>query len=310
MLNEIAHSLCEHAEKELAQLGISLQRLSCGSRIFDCGVHSPGSLDAGVLLARICLADLATVVVRPAQPWPLVQVQTDHPVAACMASQYAGWEIKGENYFAMGSGPMRASAAREELFKQIGFEERPGHCVGVLESSQLPPEDVCLDIAAKCRIKPQHLTLFVAPTSSIAGTLQVVARSLEAVLHKLHELEFDLYRVARGLGTAPLPPLANNDFAAIGRTNDAILYGGDVSLSIKGDDSSLAEIGPRLPSAASADYGTPFAEVLAKYNNNFYEVDPLLFSSAKIQLSSIDTGNTHEFGQLNHDILLKSFADQ
>ena len=54
-----------------------------------------------------------------------------------MASQYAGWEIKGEKFFAMGSGPMRAAAGREALFDDIGHREKPDRCVGVLETSKL-----------------------------------------------------------------------------------------------------------------------------------------------------------------------------
>ena len=45
-------------------------------------------------------------------------------VAACMAAQYAGWQISRDGYFAMGSGPMRAAAAKEELFQHIGYVER------------------------------------------------------------------------------------------------------------------------------------------------------------------------------------------
>src|SRR6202008_1102498 len=106
---------------------------------------------------------------------------------------------------------------------------------------------------------PEKLTLLAAPAASLAGNLQVVARSLETALHKLHELHFDLGQVVCGLGTAPLPPVPNEELSAIGRTNDAILYGGRVVLWVQADDGQLAEIGPKVPSSASADYGAPFA---------------------------------------------------
>lgn len=308
MLNENVLQLCQHAAENQQPLGISLVPSANGCRIFDCGVESPGSQAAGILLARICLADLATVEVLPVEPWPQVHVRTEHAVSACMAAQYAGWEVKGDSFFAMGSGPMRAAAAREPLFEQIGFQERPGQCVGVLESARLPPDDVCQTIAEKCGVAPEKLTLFVAPTSSIAGTLQVVARSVESALHKLHELEFDLFRIVYGEGSAPLPPVATGDLAAIGCTNDAILYGSEVTLTVRGDDHSLERNGEQLPSSASPDYGRPFAEILAEYDNDFYRVDPLLFSAAKIRLVNLDSGNSFEFGQLNNEVLHKSFA--
>lgn len=307
-LNERTLQLCDEIAARADELQVTRHQLSCGTTVFDFGIDTSGNRAAGLLLAKVCLADLAGVSLVTSEPWPLVAVATDHPVAACMASQYAGWEIKGDNFFAMGSGPMRAAAGREPLFDDIDYREKSDSCVGVLESSKLPPETVCEEIAAKCGIGADRLTLLVAPTSSQAGTLQVVARSVETALHKLHELGFDLSRVERGQGFAPLPPVAEDDLAAIGVTNDAILYGGEVTLYVRGDDRSLAKIGPRVPSSSSADYGRPFAEVLAGCDNDFYRVDPLLFSAAKITFVNTDSGQHHAFGQTNAAILEKSFG--
>jgi methenyltetrahydromethanopterin cyclohydrolase len=208
----------------------------------------------------------------------------------------------------MASGPMRAAAGREELFHHIGYREKASHCVGVLEASKLPPDEVCRDIAEKCGIEPESLMLLVARTKSIAGTVQIVARSVETALHKLHELGFDITRVHSAYGTAPLPPPAADDLAAIGRTNDAILYGGQATLFVRGDDASLEEIGPRTPSRASRDHGRPFAEVFAAYKHDFYQVDPLLFSPAEVTFCNLDTGHSFRFGQIEPDILGKSFS--
>jgi methenyltetrahydromethanopterin cyclohydrolase len=308
ILNMRAAQLCDDIAARARELQVTRQQLACGTTLFDFGIDASGGQAAGEMLARVCLADLAEVSVAPAEPWTVVNVASDEPVAACMASQYAGWEIKGEKFFAMGSGPMRAAAGREALFDDIGCRERPDACVGVLESGKLPPESVCEEIAAKCGIGADRLTLLVAPTSSQAGTLQVVARSVETALHKLHELGFDLSRVERGQGVAPLPPVAADDLAAIGVTNDAILYGGEVTLEVRGDDRSLVEIGPRVPSSASADYGRPFAEVLAGCDNDFYRVDPLLFSAAKVTFLNLDSGERHTFGETNQVVLEQSFG--
>ncbi len=311
-LNRRAADLCGDISESSDSLHIARSAADCGTTLLDFGIDASGSVEAGLLLARVCLADLAMVTLVEADPtlgpWPLLEVVTDSPVAACMASQYAGWEVKGEKFFAMGSGPMRAAAGREPLFDDIGYREQADACVGVLESSKLPPDTVCLDIAKKCGIEPSQLTLLVAPTSSQAGTLQVVARSVETALHKLHELGFNLGRVVRGAGVTPLAPVAGDDLAGIGVTNDAILYGGQVSLEVTGDDASLEAIGPRVPSSASDDYGKPFAEVMAKYNNDFYQIDPLLFSAAQITFINVDTGNRFTFGETNDEILKRSFG--
>lgn len=298
-----------------APLKVQIGITDSDTTIIDFGVETSGGLDAGLLLARVCLADLASVRLRTSDssPWPLVEVHTDHPVLACLASQYAGWEVKGDGYFAMGSGPMRAVAAREPLFADIGYREKiepdlNEDCFGVLESAKLPPDSVCCDIAKKCGVNPEQLTLLVAPPRSLAGTLQIVARSVETAMHKLHELKFDLTRVVSASGWAPLPPPGKNDFASIGRTNDAILYGGRVILYCRGDDDTLADVGAKLPSSASADYGRPFAEVLKAYDHDFYKVDPLLFSPAMATLANLDTGKSFTFGRFNDEVLARSFS--
>jgi methenyltetrahydromethanopterin cyclohydrolase len=305
--------LCDRLASVAEELQVFRLVLPCGATVYDFGIDASGSLSAGVFLARVCLADLAEVEAGVGcgedWPWTGVEVSTEHPVAACLASQYAGWEIRGEDFFAMGSGPMRAAAAREPLFEAIGFRERAEHCVGVLEASTIPPNSVALELAGKCHIAPENLTLLVAPTTSSAGTVQVVARSVETALHKLHELGFDLRRIRTGRGTAPLPPVTKDLLAAIGRTNDAILYAGQVALEVTGDDASLTAIGPRVPSSASPEFGRPFAEIMSRYDNDFYRIDPLLFSASRITFLNRDTGNSFGFGELRPDLIRQSFGE-
>ncbi len=227
-----------------------------------------------------------------------------------MASQYAGWQIARDDFFAMGSGPMRAAAGGEDLYETIGLRESPTEAVGVLETRQIPTAGVCHYVAEKCRVEPARLTLLAAPTASQAGTVQVVARSVETALHKLYELQFDLSRVESGFGVAPLPPVAGDDLAALGRTNDAILYGAEVTLWVRGDDASLEALGPKIPSNASADHGAPFAEIFARYDRDFYKIDPLLFSPAAITLMNHDTGRTFRFGKLAPEVVERSFTGE
>lgn len=311
-LNQLAHAYVGALRASNPHRVVAHSGSDRSATILDYGVRAASGLDAGLELATVCLALQATASLVPCDAQLgsqiAVQVHTDKPIAACMASQYAGWEIKHDGYFAMGSGPMRAAAGREELFATIGHREREENCVGVLESSKLPPDDVCRDIAEKCGVDLANLTLLVAPTRSLAGTVQIVARSVETALHKLHELGFDIHRVQSAYGTAPLPPPAADDLAAIGRANDAILYGGQVTLYVRGDDASLEEIGPKTPSCASGDHGRPFAEVFAGYNHDFYQVDPLLFSPAVVTFCSLDTGRSQSFGAVEPDVLRKSLG--
>jgi len=225
-----------------------------------------------------------------------------------MASQYAGWQIVSDGYFAMGSGPMRAARGREDLYASIGLRESATHAVGVLESGKLPPPEVAERIAADCGVVPERLTLLVARTASLAGTVQVVARTVETCLHKLHELGFDLACVHSGYGVAPLPPVAADDLTGIGRTNDAVLYGGEVTLWVRADDDQLQQIGPRIPSDSSADHGQPFGKIFARYDHDFYRIDPLLFSPAVVTLVNATSGRTHRFGRLCPEVIQQSFS--
>jgi methenyltetrahydromethanopterin cyclohydrolase len=225
-----------------------------------------------------------------------------------MASQYAGWEIKREGkFFGMGSGPMRAAYGKEELFEHIPGKEKAPVAVGIIETRKLP-DDVVVDYLSQAlTLTPGRITLLVAPAASQAGNLQVVARSLETALHKLRELGFDLNQVVSGFGSAPLSPVAKDELNAIGRTNDAILYGGRVTLWVQAEDDQLAEIGPKVPSCASEDYGAPFATIFERCERDFYKIDPMLFSPAEVVFCNLKTGRSFAFGRVKADVLYRSF---
>jgi methenyltetrahydromethanopterin cyclohydrolase len=305
--NWVVEALLAHTDERR----VAVHSIEGGGRYIDCGIEARGGTFAGIDLARVCMGDLAQVTIEPGEVGGraalVVQVLTDHPAQACLASQYAGWALKDGKYFAMGSGPMRAAAGSEAIYDVIGFRETADAVVGVLETRKPPPPAIVAKIASACRVQATAVTLLVAPTASLAGGVQIVARSVETALHKLAELKFDLSRVISAHGTAPVPPVAATDLAAIGRTNDAVLYGARVVLAVTGDDASLVALGPQVPSSASRDYGEPFAAIFARYNNDFYAVDPHLFSPAEVVFQNVETGKTHAFGGVNSEVLARSF---
>src|SRR5439155_25987037 len=109
---------------------------------------------------------------------------------------------------------MRAAYGKEELFGKIAARELAAAAVGVLETRKLPDDAVTAYIAERVALNAGNLTLLVAPAASIAGTVQVVARSLETALHKLYELGFDLKKIISGFGSAPLPPVSADEMQA------------------------------------------------------------------------------------------------
>lgn len=319
-LNEAGHHIATPSVARAAEIGAASHDRA-GVTVLDCGVREPGGIEAGLLMARAAMGGLGEVaVVTPGQataaygdlwpdcPWRCVTVASRAPVAACLAAQYAGWKVTAPKFFAMASGPIRAAIGREALFDTIGLRERPEVAVGLLETGKLPPDEVCSQLATAAGVAPAHLILLVARTASIAGGLQVVARSLETALHKLHDLHFDLGRIVAGRGIAPLPPVPDDDLVAIGRTNDAILYGGHVVLEVTGDDDSLLDVGPRTVSRGSSAYGEPFLELFARAGNDFYAVDPALFAPATVDFVNVETGRTHRFGGVAPEIVARSFG--
>ena len=310
-MNELATEIADELGEHAPLVRVVSHTLASGARVIDAGVETDGGYDAGRPLPEICMGGLChesyTPVQIGAEAWPGVTVWTDHPAVACMASQYAGWAISVEKFFAMGSGPLRAHARVEhELYEKLGYEEEAAHGVLVLEGRKLPDEAVVAWVAQKARLQPSQLTFVVAPTASIAGGVQIAARILETGLHKMETLGFDVRRIVSGMGTAPIPPVAKNDLRAIGRTNDCILYGGQARYTVRAGDTELAELAAKLPASASSDYGKPFYEIFQRYEGDFYKIDPLLFSPGEVWLTSTETGRTFHAGHLNPDVLAAS----
>jgi methenyltetrahydromethanopterin cyclohydrolase len=314
-MNERAAELVEMMVEEAALLRVRPHTLGNGARVIDAGIEVDGGYGAGLALAEICmggLGEISYVTTRiGAQSWPAVLVETDHPAVSCMASQYAGWAISVDQFFAMGSGPLRAHARVEkELFEKLGYQERARHAVLVLEGRKLPDESVAEWVAQKSGLQPSQLSVVVAPTASLAGGVQISARILETGLHKMETLGFDVRRVVSGYGVAPISPVAKNDLRAIGRTNDCILYGGQARYTVRAGDAELAELAAKVPASASRDYGTPFYDIFQRYEGDFYKIDPLLFSPGEVWLTSTETGRTFHGGRLNPEILEASLYPQ
>jgi methenyltetrahydromethanopterin cyclohydrolase len=313
-LNERAWRLADDAVRRAVELGIGVTTLAGGTRVLDAGIAAAGGFGAGRLLAGLCMGGLGRIAFAPVtidgESWPGVQVWTDHPAVACMASQYAGWAITTGSFFAMGSGPLRARARVErELYARLDYAEDAARGVLVLEGRTAPDAEVAAWIAGKAGLDPAALTIAIAPTASTAGGVQVVARVLETGLHKMETLGFDVRRVVSAIGTAPLPPTAKSDMRAIGRTNDCVLYGGQARYTVRAGDDELASLATRLPASASHDYGTPFYEIFKRYDNDFYKIDPLLFSPAEVWLTSATTGRTFHGGHLNPVVLRGSLFE-
>jgi methenyltetrahydromethanopterin cyclohydrolase len=287
-VNARAAALVERLVVDAAEHKIGVERGALGELLIDAGSKHLGSIAAGLSVAEICMGGLGSVELElsattPNWPWTLVS-RSSNPVIACLASQYAGWRLShdegADKFFALGSGPARALARREPLFEKLGYADHAMHATLILESADPPPPPVVAKVAHDCGVEPDKLAFIYAPTQSLTGSVQVVARALEVGLHKAYELGFPLEHVVDGIGAAPLCPPADSA-------------------------RSLAE---RLPSEGSRDYGRPFAEIFKRVKGDFYAIDPMLFSPAAVIVTAIETGETFRAGRVNLSLLDASFA--
>jgi methenyltetrahydromethanopterin cyclohydrolase len=296
------------------ELKVESTELENGATVIDCGVNVEGGYDAGMYLSRLCLADLADISYTKFDldglPVPAIQVATDHPTIACMASQYAGWRIAVGKYFGMGSGPARALGLKpKELYEEIGYKDDSEFAVLVMESSEIPNEEVVEYIAKHCSVDPENVYIAVAPTASIAGCVQISARIVETGIHKLESIGYDINTIKSGFGVAPIAPVVGDDTKCMGSTNDCIIYCGETYYTVDyGDVEKLEELVKKAPSTTSRDFGKPFYTTFKEAEFDFFKVDAGMFAPAKITVNDVTSKKSFTSGRINPGILLESFG--
>ncbi len=315
-VNSLVAPLVRALIDDAGALRVEVTQGSLGECRIDCGVRALGGLEAGRRMAEICLGGLGRVTFETndtESAWPfMVTVHTSQPVLACLGSQYAGWSLSGDEngkkYNVLGSGPARAMGSSEKLFEELGYRDQADSACLVIEANNPPPAKLVEHVAKACNLPPERLTFVYAPTSSLAGTVQIAARCLEVALHKAHELHFAIGEIVDGIAVAPLPPPAPDFIQAMGRTNDAIIYGGRAQLYVSSDAKAAKKLADELPSLRSKDYGKPFADLFAAVKGDFYAIDRMLFSPAKVTVTSLKSGESFEGGHIDTAILSRSFA--
>jgi len=312
-VNRLSSPLFARLLRDADRLRVAATCDANGTTVVDAGIAVPGSVEAGLLVAEICMGGLGEARLVPAarEGWPdWLHVRSSQPMLACMASQYAGWslaaskeETGGKKFFALGSGPARALACKEPLFAELGYRDDAAKGALVLEVDAPPPPAIVARVLRDTGLLPESLGIVLTPTASLAGTTQVVARVLEVALHRAHELGFRLEHVVEGSGCAPLPAPGADTLEAMARTNDAILYGGQVHLTVTGEADAAHELALRLPSHNSRDYGRSFGALFEAAGHDFYKLDGALFAPSEVWVSHVESGRTWHSGGLRMDLL-------
>ena len=307
---KLLDKLCENPDF----YGVKVEKTGSEATIVDAGIEAKGGFQAGKIITEICMGGCGKAEITCRQygelVLPSIFVYTDHPIIATLGSQYAGWQIKDGDYFAIGSGPARALALKpKEIFDKIGYSDNFDKAVVILETDKHPPEKLLERFVKDCHVQPENLAVILTPTASIAGATQVSGRIVETGIHKLGKLGLNTNVILYAWGCAPIPPIHPKFVHAMARTNDAILYGGIAYYTVEyEDEEELKEIVEKAPSKASKNYGKPFIEIFKEANYDFYKIDSNLFAPAILVVNNKKTGNTFKSGEINSEALIKSFS--
>jgi methenyltetrahydromethanopterin cyclohydrolase len=305
-LNRMALELVEEAIDFTDELAIAVFELDNGATVLDFGHSMPGGIEAGLLLAELQTAGLATVQTRmdtvADAPLPHVELTTDRPALALLCSQTADWELQNGDFEGLGSGPARALAAEAEVFSRVGYADEFDFGVLAVESDAPPTEGAAADIAERAGIEPSSLFLPTTPTASLAGSLTAAARAGELAAMRLADLGYDPLDIRSVSTSAPLAPVSDGEASALGRTNDALAYGGRVHMTVAEPFDRFDE----LPSIAGAEYGIPFEDIFASVGWSFADLSSDLFAPAQLTVDVLG-GPTHVLGETNDELLADSF---
>ena len=303
--------------KNVEGLNLSVKKLENDSTVIDAGVNVSGSLKAGELYTKVCLGGLAEVGISiPGDlsekfALPSVKIKTDSPAISTLGAQKAGWSVSVDDFFALGSGPARALALKPvHTYEVIDYEDDADTAILTLEADKLPGADVTDFIAEECGVSPENVFVLVAPTSSIVGSIQIAGRVVENGTYKMMEaLDFDVNKVKYAAGIAPIAPVDPDGLKAMGKTNDAVLFGGRTYYYVESaEGDNLAEIAKKLPSSASEGYGKPFYDVFKEAEYDFYKIDKGMFAPAEVVINDLRTGEMFREGYVNSELLMKSFG--
>ncbi|WGI18136.1 methenyltetrahydromethanopterin cyclohydrolase [Methanonatronarchaeum sp. AMET-Sl] len=277
------------------EIGIDIIQVG-DATLIDC---SNGGYDAGAYFAMACQGGLATTGFTEmnvgGSKLPATQNYTDNPALACIGCQKAELEIDG----AIGSGPAKLLTSKCE----VGWSEESDFAVVTLETNKKPTRETIKEFANSCGVQESCLYILTAPTNSLVGSIQISARTIETALYKLERLGYPTREVLSGFATTPIPPVADSPVKAMGRTNDAVIYGGQVHLTVKKDSDKFNE----LPSKKSEKYGKSMLQVYKEAGNDFYKIDQDFFAPAEITINTIENGKLKTYGEINHSQLKKSF---
>ncbi|WP_459192214.1 methenyltetrahydromethanopterin cyclohydrolase [Halosimplex sp. J119] len=306
-LNRTATDLVDEALDFADELNVAVHQMDNEALVLDFGVDVPGGVEAGLMLAEIQTAGLATVQSGMDEvagaPLTHVELSTDHPAMALLCSQKAGWELSVDGFEGLGSGPARALVAEEDEFQRVGYRDDFEFAVLAVETEEVPDERVIDHVAEVASVAESGVFMPAFSTASLTGSVAAAARAAEMATFRLSELGYDPLDVLSASGSAPVAPVADDEEGAIARTNDALAYGGQAHVVVDEPFDRFDEVA----STATEEYDRPFADIFAHADWDFHEVPESVFAPAQVTIDVLG-GDTHVVGDVNDERLAESFG--
>lgn len=297
------------------QMNCKVYHLKNGATVVDMGVEAPGGWQAGKLLVEATIGGMGHVDFGKYQLGdnylPSIDVYIDHPVEATLSSQFSGWKMPSKEipgYInAIGSGPARA-IARNDIFSQSWHYQDINHeTVFAAQTQEIPDESVAQMVAEACKLPVENVYILATKTASLAGSIQVCSRTVEASVWRLFRKGFDIGKIISGMGTCPIAPPVKDELKAMDRVNTALLYGVTVRYVVDCSDEEVESVINAAPFNASRRYGERFIDIFEEGKRDFYIVDKDIHTVARYEITNYATGKTFFGGVIREDMMKESF---
>ena len=297
------------------QLNCEIVHLKNGATVVDMGVDAPGGWMAGKLLVEATIGGMGHVdfgqYALGNYQLPSIDVYIDHPVEATLSSQFSGWKMPGKDIPGyinpIGSGPARA-IARNDIFSQSWHYQDIHHeTVFAAQTQEIPDESIAQMVAEACKISPENVYILATKTASLAGSIQVCSRTVEASVWRLFRKGFDIGKIISGMGTCPVAPPVKDELKAMDRVNTALLYGVTVRYVVDCTDEEVEAVIHNAPFNASRRFGERFIDIFEEGKRDFYIVDKDIHTVARYEITNYATGRTFHGGEIREDMMLNCF---
>ncbi len=297
------------------QLNCKVHHLRNGATVIDMGVVAQGGWQAGKLVVEATIGGMGHVDFGQYHLGetilPSIDVYIDRPVEATLSSQFSGWKMPGKDIPGyinpIGSGPARA-IARNDIFSQSWHYQDVHHeTVFAAQTQELPDESVAEMVAEACKLSPQNVFILATKTASLAGSIQVCSRTVEASVWRLFRKGFDIGKIISGMGTCPVAPPVKDELIAMDRVNTALLYGVTVRYIVDCSDEEIEAVINIAPFNASKRFGERFIDIFEEGKRDFYIVDKDIHTVARYEIVNYATGNSFSGGVIREDMMRESF---